>query len=1223
MALKCITAFREKHGDLADDLLLRMGKYGTYPSALKSANALMDTLQDEYASVISQLPIDLAKQFDVEEQTNAEEVQEEAKPEVRSTRTDTAKGELSENELSDLVDQRLAKFDHKPPVFIEEGAPDGAKGKVSNGRIVLYRSALDDSLDAVKTLFHEMLHYGLRRFLTKPEYIQKMHELYNADAWVRAKADNWVKTDEIGRKLAKEDRQYAIARGVDEALAELAETSDGSFNNNSLKARAVRRVVRWIKKLANALGFGNVAQTMEGITNDDARALIKQVFTKLEQDSAPVDADPAFTADPAFRLDTTPHQGRLGALYESANEWLADPKHKLSKIKLGSMGLNQIAERTNSAAVRLYIKTMHDMQRFSKEHIQVAAEIDKDWAKFERDSRDKAKKGTASMFDRLNDVMMRATLAEFDPADPNAKPEDAEQGALRVAYGALNPEAKALYIKVRDHYANTMEQKRKVLEDVLKEMPENSKDKKALKAQFNAIKGPYFPLMRMGDYYSVAISRKLLDLEERFQAGELSAEENKLRKEMRRDPKHYQVKGHATLRQAIKQRKAFREQGFPDAYYNTAKLFSQRELKNLPDIPKVESYMAGKFDKQTMAEIHNLLTQMYFHMAMHQSAMKREGVHGANENMREVFRDSTVKTAHHISRIKYSRDLNAAMIAVENESARGNIGMTDVFNELHLRNQIAMEHEDNALVNHLLHGSYFAHLGLNPSYYLINMLQVPMVSLPWWSARWGFAASTRQMRESASVVKGLIKSAWKKDGWEGTLDWSQTFKPGSDEDKLFREMYERNKLDITIEADMGADAGRFGSKVRDYARMANTPVRYSEMFNRALTGLTTYRLARAGGKGRAKMTHEQAVEEAIKAIDNTQLDYSALNAPRYFNSLAGSKSAARLVSQFRKFQQGMVYLVASSAYDAVKGESEQVRKEAARTLLGMYLTTGLMAGAAGVPFAGSMVFIANIIKAAFDFDDDDDYFDAATELRNWASDVLDPRTAELLSRGLPTLIGVDMSKRIGMGDIGSIVPFAREGRTAKDTAENYMIAATGAPISMMLNIVDGVEKLAQGDVAKGVERIVPLKLVSNLVKAGRYGAEGLTDSRGETILDPERFSAWDITLRASGLQTTEESRYYEGNQAVQSTKDAVMTARQKIVRDFAQARLRGERTDDIMDRVNRFNTKNPDPKVRIKQETLLKAVQYRRKTGSERTESGLRARAQDKPFLPAGRFAEM
>lgn len=220
---------------------------------------------------------------------------------------------LSDGAITQVVEEKLAQFAHKPPVLVRDSITDvlrnGARddglatsGMVYQGRIHLFRDGLADRDAAARTLWHEMLHYGLRRFLTKEQYIAKLNQLYVADGWIRKQANAWMKSPEGMEVADRQGAAYARARGVDEALAALAEVNEGEFAQNGLVARAVRAVARWVAKLARSFGFADVAARWEGVTNDQARALVKAMFRKLRNGEVATSSDWAFTADPAFMV---------------------------------------------------------------------------------------------------------------------------------------------------------------------------------------------------------------------------------------------------------------------------------------------------------------------------------------------------------------------------------------------------------------------------------------------------------------------------------------------------------------------------------------------------------------------------------------------------------------------------------------------------------------------------------------------------------------------------------------------------------------------------------------------------------------------------------------------------------------------------------------------------------------------------------------------------------
>jgi len=204
-----------------------------------------------------------------------------------------ASDQLSAREITEVTEELLGQFAEKPEVVVidsaaDAGLPQGveAAGFVKNGRIYLVRAGLGSRTEVVKTFWHELLHYGLRRLLTKDQYIKVMRDLALRDEWLGNKAREWARTDEVAQQLKEkgESGEYIHARGVDEALAELAESNQGDFANDGMLARLIRAVSRWIAQWAERFGFHEAAAKWRGVTNDEARALIKYIFAKLRED---------------------------------------------------------------------------------------------------------------------------------------------------------------------------------------------------------------------------------------------------------------------------------------------------------------------------------------------------------------------------------------------------------------------------------------------------------------------------------------------------------------------------------------------------------------------------------------------------------------------------------------------------------------------------------------------------------------------------------------------------------------------------------------------------------------------------------------------------------------------------------------------------------------------------------------------------------------------------
>jgi hypothetical protein len=1063
-------------------------------------------------------------------------------------------------------------------------------------------------------------HMGMMDLLGKENYdalVNQIKEWANGEGSIENEiaAAAWLRVSDAETALGK---KMSDAVRNDELIAYFTEEAVNHGINPTAIASQPKVMQQWFIRMWNAvkaavqkLGLDPKSLTAQDVVDlayGAARLQLSGSHTDIEAANKAAGrpmTEPAFVdkgSQPLHSISLP--KGKFSKAGEMVNDYLLDTKTTLDKVKLGWMTLEHMVARMGDRmpALEQYVKAMHKMQGDAKDIVYKASFIDMEWGKFNDENAAK-----------LGDVMVRSTLANFDPTVD--KPKTAEEQAIVDDLNKVRDEqgkadtAVALFKSVRDFYKQLHEQKL----DILRKASKDGKLDARTERMFAEVKGPYFPLMRMGKWYAVGMSDEVARLTEQHENGEISPANKKRLYELRKDGTHYTTRSFDTRSEA---EKFARESGYDKTYVNTQEERTRQAIRSLPDFEQFEAYLGGEFDSETRRKLKDIMAEMYFDLLPQNSglkhAMKREGVFGATFGRRE-FAKSSYTSAHLISRLRNANDLNAAMQAVRNAGDKGNIEGRTVYNELLKRSDLAMDIENPPQwVNFALTGSYLAHLGLAPSYYLNNLLQTPIITTPWLAARHGLGNTTIALTKALADTKDILKFSHAKGtghlNWRFEFDWSDKFPDGSGEHELFKQMLERNKLDVTIENDLVAVAEARNGKLRDAMKAFNTPVRSIELVNRSTTALAAYRL----GLKKFQGDQQKAINHAIRAVNDTQFDYSTLNASRYMQSILGSKSLARVVMQFRKFQQGVAYLLISNAYDAVKAEDIETKREARKTLLGLFITTGLLSGSLGFPAAGTAMFIANMIGQRFD--DDDDPFDAETAWKNFLSDHAGTEVGAVLAKGLPVAFGVDLSKNVGLGDVLSPVPFYRTGSTGKESTGNMLVALGGAPVSTVSDIWDGIYKLSEGDFGKGVEQIVPLKLAKDVLRSIRYSDDGMTDSRGNTVLTADEFNPWDLALRAMGFKSTKESNYYEANQAVNDAYYAMMTTRNRLIHEATKDGI--QVTDDIRD----FNARHPQNQITYA--TLRKSLKEQRSMAQQRTSYGVYASKQKKPFLEEARFAK-
>ena len=297
---------------------------------------------------------------------------------------------------------------------------------------------------------------------------------------------------------------------------------------------------------------------------------------------------------------------------------------------------------------------------------------------------------------------------------------------------------------------------------------------------------------------------------------------------------------------------------------------------------------------------------------------------------------------------------------------------------------------------------------------------------------------------------------------------------------------------------MAAELGRWAEGAATQGKVAhalgklNMAVTKVEAVNRITTALAAYRLS-------------GSVSYAAKVVDQTQGNYAAGNAPRFFNS----SGAAKLITQFRKYQLIQISLLGRLLHDSFSGSSKDEKAVARRALGWLFAQQAVFTGVKGLPIPALVYMVA----AALGGDDDKDWE------RNLRKYIGDDDTADLLIRGVPAAMGLDVSGRIGMGNAFSILPFS-DINFSKEGYKEGVFGLTGAAVGGLGGqVFDGIDKISRGEYYKGVEAMLPKGLKDGMAGI-RMATEGVTTGRGDVVLSPDEITFFDGLLKAVGLPTT-------------------------------------------------------------------------------------------------------
>lgn len=314
------------------------------------------------------------------------------------------------------------------------------------------------------------------------------------------------------------------------------------------------------------------------------------------------------------------------------------------------------------------------------------------------------------------------------------------------------------------------------------------------------------------------------------------------------------------------------------------------------------------------------------------------------------------------------------------------------------------------------------------------------------------------------------------------------------------------------------------------------PMQKSELLVRMSTMLAGYDLKRESGA---------SFLDAVKFSDDmtraTQYDYSGGNRAPIFNN-----PTSRLLLNLQTFRINSLASFALDFYDAYKNVDPNERAAARRSLGWLYFSTAMLGGATAVPFASIALWI---ISKAVEIIDDEPW-DAEAELKrvadeNWPFGVT-------LTRGLPAAFGVDISKRVGLGDLTALpfqqVPDYMEGRSAADRAGVLLLGPTWDSSGRMA--YEGVKAWRDEDWTKFITTVAP-KAIADVAKGVDIAEHGVRTSAKETLIaDP---SVADIALAMIGIKSTDIAAAQDKNNAISKYQTDLRQASRHIVHDYVTA----------------------------------------------------------------------
>jgi hypothetical protein len=347
----------------------------------------------------------------------------------------------------------------------------------------------------------------------------------------------------------------------------------------------------------------------------------------------------------------------------------------------------------------------------------------------------------------------------------------------------------------------------------------------------------------------------------------------------------------------------------------------------------------------------------------------------------------------------------------------------------------------------------------------------------------------------------------------------------------------------------------------------------SELASRKATFAASFEMEYAKQRGEGKSeaaAAEAAAKYGVKIVNDNLFDYATSNKPVILRSVFG-----RIFMPFRIFQFHSMFKVGNLLMQAIgTGDYTQAQRSQARQeFAALCYTSGLLSGAAGMPL---LMPTLQLLSVALNLvGDPDDPWDLDNDLRKWL--VRQGTIGVFAAKGLPTVLGFDLSNRIGI-PLDMVQGEPPASYTARQRYTWYVMKQAGALVGGVgQNLYAAPEMFEKQGVAAGLATLLP-RGVGDFAKAyqATYG-EGIKSASGKVIIPPDQVSIYEGVLMFLGFNPTQMSLGREGERDKGQISQEISKRKGDISRHFVKSILtdNAELKEKTIEEVKAFSVAHP------------------------------------------------
>ena len=693
--------------------------------------------------------------------------------------------------------------------------------------------------------------------------------------------------------------------------------------------------------------------------------------------------------------------------------------------------------------------------------------------------------------------------------------------AMAKKFNKLNKAQKKLAVDIFAHGDKMLIRKREIAKLFFGD--ERSEDFKKLGEKFfgvSGLEGPYAPLRRFGSHVVELKSQRYLDAEKAYaeDGGE------KTRKDLetyKTSPVDYEVSFHGSMGMAKQYRDTRKNEFvFAEASPKT-NVVNEGRSPDYKILDKVLAQMGVQGLDKTSKEyqqIELMVKNMYFESLSEENArrsqQKRMTVAGAELSMVKSFVSNATAEANLIANMEHGTAVNTALGEASQAAKKDRPKLQRMYNLIVSHYVSTLNENPTPIQDRLAAVNTVYMLTSSIGYHITNATQPIMVTIPKLVGDFG---STNYLKVFKLYYKGLrmakdvVTFNTKNFKFQTSIDIE---KAPEQYRALLLELQERQLLDVGLEQDLANfNKSETGFKLINKGSEAASTLahrlyqvaRMVEAYNRISTATAAFEMAKSKPQvaSRLGMT---PTEYAISIVEDTQGNFSAMDAPQIL------KKAPKLMGQYRKYQVMMAWVYADATKKSLWGATPHEKAAGKRTMGFMMGHAALFSGAVGVPVLGQIApYLMGMLNEG----------DEPEDLERWISENIGDETwAKIISRGLPTVFGVDMSTKLSQQKIFHPAPYTDFEFSENAIKEGLFEVVLGPSAATISNFIKSIDYAKEGNAWRATEYALP-KGVRTLMESYRLSTEGYSLRNGLVVATPDAFSGFQLAVNALGIPSTD------------------------------------------------------------------------------------------------------